>query len=63
MYISNVNFECFIDGGTLPDVQVRDVMYERLPFLAVSHMTLSAPSAKLHVAGAYFSFGGGENKS
>ena len=32
------------------------------PLLAASHMALSAPGAKLNVAGAYFSFGGGENK-
>ena len=31
--------------------------------LAASHISLSASSAKLNVAGAYFSFGGRENKS
>ena len=33
------------------------------PLLAASHISLSAPGAKLNVAGAYFSFWGGENKS
>ena len=61
VHISNVSFECYVDSVTLLDVQVRDVKCERLPFLAASHMSLSAPSAKLNVAGAYFSFGGGEN--
>ena len=60
---SYVNFECSIDGGILPDVQVRDVIWKRLPFLAASHMSLGVQSAKLNVAGAYFNFGEGENKS
>ena len=61
---SYVDLEYSIDDGILPDVQVRDVIIgSGDPFLVASHMSLSAPSAKLNVAGAYFSFGGGEKKS
>ena len=61
---SYVNLEYSTDDEIPPYVRVRDVIIGAgNPFLAASHMSLSAPSAKLNVAGAYFSFGGGENKS
>ena len=61
MHISNVDFACYIDGGTIPCVHVRDFTYERLPLCSASRISLSAPSVKLNVAGAQLSFGGGEN--
>ena len=50
--ISNVNLACYIDGETIPGVQVRDVKYERLSLCLASRVSLSAPNAKLNVAGA-----------
>ena len=61
MHISNVGFACYIDGGTIPSVQVRHFYFGRLPPFSASRNSLSAPGAKLNVAGAQLSFGGGEN--
>ena len=61
MHISNVDFACYIAGGAILGVLVRDFTYERLPLCSASRISLSAPSAKLNVAGAQLSFGGREN--
>ena len=60
---SYVNFECSIDDGILPNVQVRDVIMGAVILFGGFAQSLSAPSAKLNVAGANFSFEGRENKS
>ena len=61
MHILNVNFECYIDGGTFPGIQVRHFKYGRLPLFPASRYSLSAPGAKLNVAGAQLSFLGENN--